>query len=382
MRLEEDKNKEDVVLPVKETVQSQSKPVVEGYTRKIYSVLLFISFIVFFSILKITKSVSVPVVIAVFLSLVALPFIRRMHQKLRFPWLLGIVVTLVFFIALIAVIARLLQTSVSAIVDAYPRYESRFLTIYRQIAEQLNLSYDEGKTLIENLLSQLKVRQYIKATALTVSGTALEFLKNIFIVSLMYTFLLIEADAFQTKISLAFEGKMRHRVKSIIVNVIVDTTRFFSIKFIISLLTGLFVFFGLSIIGLDFAIIWAFIAFVLNFIPTFGSAISVIGTVFFSVIQFYPSFSHVIATALLMLGVNGILGNIVEPRVEGDNLDISPFFILVSLSIWGWIWGFVGMVLAVPFTVFLKILCENIPPLKPVAIMMGNKKGARRRWTE
>lgn len=345
-----------------------------AYGRKIYSVLLLICVVLFFSVLKVTQTVIQPVVLAVFLSLVALPLIRKMKQKLRLPWLLGIFITLILFSVLIALIAHLLQTSIGAILDAYPRYERRFLALYKQAAEQFNLNYDEGKTLIENLLSQLKIRQYLQSTALSLSTGAISFLKNLFIVFMMYTFLLIEAEAFQTKISIAFEGKLRHRVKSIIVNVIVDTTRFFSIKFLISLATGIVVYVGLKIIGLDFAVIWAFLAFLLNFIPTFGSTISFLLTTFFATIQFYPSVGRIVFVALLMLGVNFVLGNIVEPRIEGDNLDLSPFFILVSLSIWGWLWGFMGMILAVPFTVMIKIICENIPQLKPAAILLGNKK--------
>jgi predicted PurR-regulated permease PerM len=73
-----------------------------------------------------------------------------------------------------------------------------------------------------------------------------------------------------------------------------------------------------------------------------------------------------------MLGVNQILGNFIEPRVQGRNLGLSPFLILVSLSIWGWIWGFVGMILAVPMMVILKIVCENVSFLRPLSIMMGS----------
>lgn len=344
--------------------------------------LLLLTMIVFIAILKATKSFSVQVVLSILLALVALPAIRKMHSKLKFPWGLGIFVTLVAFIALIGVIARLLQASASSIINAYPRYESRILSLYKYAATQFHLSYDEGKTLIENLLSQLNIRQYMQTAALSVSNTALSFAKNLFVIFMMYTFLLVEAGSFEKKISLAFEGKMRHRVKSVITKVIVDTTSYLSIKFAISLVTGLVVFAGLSIIGVDFAIVWAFLAFILNFIPTFGSVISFLLTVFFATLQFFPEIPPVIATALLMLLSNMILGNVVEPRIEGGNLDISPFLILVSLSIWGWIWGFIGMILAVPFLVFIKIVCENVSFLKPIGILLGNNKRIKKNQEE
>ena len=68
-----------------------------------------------------------------------------------------------------------------------------------------------------------------------------------------------------------------------------------------------------------------------------------------------------------------ILGNIVEPRIEGKNLGISPFVILVSLTFWGWMWGFIGMIIAVPLMMIVKIICENVSFLHPIAIILGNK---------
>ena len=272
-----------------------------------------------------------------------------------------------------------MQASAASIINAYPRYENRLLTLYKYAASQFNLSFDEGKTLIANLLAQLKIRQYLQSAALTVSNTALVSAKNIFLIFMMYTFLLVEAGTFEKKISVAFEGKMRHRVKSVITKVIVDTTRYISIKFAISFVTGVVVYIGLTIIGVDFAVVWAFLAFLLNFIPTFGSVISFLVTVFFAVLQFFPQVPPVIATALLMVLSNMTLGNVVEPRVTGGNLNISPFLILVSLSVWGWVWGFIGMILAVPFLVFIKIICENVSFLKPIGILIGNNKSVKRK---
>ena len=355
-------------------VQKEEAPKEKNYTRRIFILLSAVTLIFFLAILKATKSFSIQIFLSILLALIALPAIRKLHSRSRLPWSVGILISLIAFILLISGFARLLQASAESIINAYPRYEDRLLALYKYSAAKFNLSFDEGKTLIENLLAQLKVRQYLQSAALSVSNTALVFTKNLFVIFLMYTFLLVEAGSFEKKISLAFEGKMRHRVRSVIAKVIVDTTSYISIKFIISLATGVVVFTGLSIIGVDFAVVWAFLAFLLNFIPTFGSVISFLVTVFFALLQFFPSVPQVLATALVMLLTNMLLGNIVEPRVEGGNLDISPFLILVSLSVWGWIWGFIGMILAVPFLVFIKIFCENVSFLKPMAIMLGNNK--------
>ena len=107
-------------------------------------------------------------------------------------------------------------------------------------------------------------------------------------------------------------------------------------------------------------------------IPIFGSIISVGLTTIFSLIQFYPNWGKTIFVLVFMTSVNMVLGNILEPRIEGKNLGISPVIILISLSLWGYIWGFTGMLIAVPLMVIIKIVCENIDYLKGLAILIGN----------
>ena len=115
----------------------------------------------------------------------------------------------------------------------------------------------------------------------------------------------------------------------------------------------------------------------MNFIPTFGSIISVISTTIFTLLQFYPQYGKVLIVFFGMIFINFTLGNIIEPRIEGKELGLSPFVILVSLSLWGFIWGFVGMILAVPITVIIKIVCENIEYLNPIATILGYTKNSK-----
>lgn len=156
-------------------------------------------------------------------------------------------------------------------------------------------------------------------------------------------------------------------------NIVSQVTRYISIKFIISLATGVLVWLGLTIVRQDFALVWGFFAFVMNFIPTFGSIFSWALTTLFAVLQFYPAPAPIAFAAIWLLLINFVLGNIVEPRIEGQNLGISPFIILVSLSLWGWMWGFVGMIIAVPIMVIIKIVCVNFSFLHPIAIFLGNR---------
>ena len=246
------------------------------------------------------------------------------------------------------------------------------MSIYKLTAAPFNLQFDDGKSFIDNLWSVLQVREYVQKLAVFLSSGLFTFAKYFLVIILLFTFLLIEIKSTGKKINSAFHSKTRSKVFRIIQQVISETVRYLSIKFFISLATGILVFIGTSIVGMDFPIVWGFLAFIMNFIPTFGSIISTLLTTLFATLQFYPAWGKIIYIFILLLSINMILGNILEPRIEGNHLGLSPFVILVSLSLWGWLWGFVGMILAVPMTVIIKIVCENFSILNPIAVLLGN----------
>ncbi|MBR1911720.1 MAG: AI-2E family transporter [Treponema sp.] len=345
-----------------------------NYARSIFLVLVLVSLLAFAAILKLTASFCIPITVATMLSFVFYPICNKL-KKLHVPWTISIFLCIAVVLILFYFIGTLLISSTKTILSTYPKYEDRFTAIYKIFAQTFKISFDEDLSLFNNLWNSLNVRTMVQNFAITFSSSLVSFSKTVFVVLLFLVFLLFEFESLKTKTSLAFSDEDTSlKIMNIARNTVTEVTHFLSIKFMISLLTGLLVFVGTFVIDMDFPIIWGFIAFLLNFIPTFGSAISCSGTILFAILQFYPNWGHIIFVTILVLSVNLILGNIIEPRWEGTDLGISPFIILVSLSFWGWMWGFVGMVLAVPLMVIIKIICENIDILRPVAILMGTKK--------
>lgn len=145
---------------------------------------------------------------------------------------------------------------------------------------------------------------------------------------------------------------------------------------IISAATGIAAWLALTAIGVDFAVNWGVLAFVLNFIPYIGSILASIPPILVALVKFYPDLGPAIAASIALLIIQMGIGNFLTPKVMGDALDINPIIVLVSLLFWGWLWGGFGAVLAVPIAVVIKIVCENIPSLRPVAILMesGRRK--------
>ena len=347
-----------------------------NYTKGIFYILLCIGIIAVGTVLKLTAEVVLPITVAIFLGLVFQPVINTLHTKFRIPTILGIVIIFLLLFVMIFSIGTLLVSSSKAILTLYPKYEERFLTIYVAVAEIFNLPYDSDLSLFNNLWNQLGVRNAIQSMAVSFSNNLITFARNLTVVALFVVFLLMEMGLFKAKAIAALDGKTPGRITIIMRDIIQQVTKYISVKFFISLLTGIFVFLGTWVVNLDFPIIWGFLAFVLNFIPNFGSIISGILTTFFALVQFWPKPGPVIWVGFLMLAVNMILGNFVEPKVQGRNLGLSPFIIIISLSVWGWLWGFLGMILAVPMMVILKIICENISFLQPLSIFMGSKPPA------
>ncbi len=349
-----------------------------NYARSIFIVLVLFGITVCCTVLKLTVSFTLPLLVAILLSFVFYPFCKGL-KKLHVPWILSIIIILAITVVVIYFIVSLLITSLQTIIEAYPRYEARFTSIYRMIAATLKLPFDEDLSLISNLLNSLNLRSVLQNLAITLSTSLVSFSKVLLMIMLLVTFLLMEFNTMRHKFDVAFTSAETHeKILRIVRNTIAEVTHYISIKFLISLSTGVLVTLGTAVVKMDFPIIWGFLAFILNFIPNFGSILSCLITGLFALLQFYPSVGTVIYVAVMVISVNMTLGNFVEPRWEGSDLGLSPFIILVSLSLWGYIWGFVGMILAVPMTVIIKIICENVDSLRPVAIMIGgnpNKTG-------
>ena len=337
-----------------------------------------ITLIMTFAALKLTTPVVLPFLIAVLLTFVLEPLVSLL-VKVGIPRAVAAVVIVLLMAVMVYFLGLILYNSLRTIATLYPKYEVRFTEIYIMLAETFQLPYDEHLNLFENLWNQLDVRLRIQTMAFRFSETFLSFLGDVVMVVLFVVFLLLEVGHFRERAEKAFAGMVPGGITSMVSDVVRQVTRYLSIKFFLSLATGLIVGIALSIIGMDFPVVWAVITFMLNFIPTLGSIVAGFGVGIFALVQFYPDPVPIIAAASVMLLVNMAIGNILEPKVQGDNLGLSPFIILVSLLAWGWLWGFAGMVLAVPMTVIVKIICEKVPALEPMSIMMGSVRAMRQK---
>ena len=178
---------------------------------------------------------------------------------------------------------------------------------------------------------------------------------------------MLEASSFPRKVREAFgdspvlETRMTEIGESI--------RRYLGIKTLTSMLTGVMAYTALVVLGVQFAPLWALIAFLLNFVPAIGSVMAAIPAVALALVD--NSMQTAVLVALTYIGINISIGSFLEPRVMGDGMGLSPLIVVTSLIFWGWILGPVGMVLAVPLTVILRILLDSQPQTQWVAVLLG-----------
>ena len=261
------------------------------------------------------------------------------------------------------------------IVAQLPNFEYRFREIYNWAAALFSLPNDEELTFWQNLWGQEAIRNFVRDFTISSSNTFLRFISSAVLVVLFIVFILLEAGFFKEKLLIAFENHIGN-IEGMGNELISQVTRYLTAKFLISLANGIIFVAAFSIVGLEFAIVWGVIQFLLNFIPTLGSIAAGVIISLFALIQFWPDPAPIIIVIAVILAVNMVC-NIVDPKIVGDHVGISSLVILISLSLWGYIWGFGGMVLAVPMTVIIKIVCENIPIMEPVSVLIGTRKSVR-----
>jgi predicted PurR-regulated permease PerM len=346
-----------------------------------FFLLAFIALVLACAVLKLTASLILPFTIALLLAFVLNPMVKYLI-KFHIPRIFSIFLAIAFIMAGLYFFGVILFSSARTILALYPGYEERLTEIYVAVADFFELSYNDQLSFMENLWAQLGIRSRIRNITLSLSNSFLGFLSDAFMMVLFVVFLLLEGAFFREKLELAFEDKFSGQIKRISNDVMRQVTRYLSIKFFISLGTGIIVSVCLGFVGLEFAILWGVIQFILNFIPNIGSIACGVGAGVYALLQFWPDPGPVILVGLIMLGVNMVIGNFLEPKIIGDNLGLSPVTILLALIMWGWLWGFAGLILAVPMTMIIKIVCENIPVLEPLAVILGSRRDVARRKAE
>jgi len=313
-------------------------------------------------------SLITPVLMALFISIICTRPITYLKRK-RVPQGLAVFIVFVILIAIFIGFGELIGSSLSSFSENAGIYEKNLDKIGTSVLEffnnrGFNISFDK----IEDILEPSKIMGFTARLLSELGG----LMGNLLTILFLVLFLLLELDDIAVKVDAILKD---YSVNYSYFNVIGKSIRhYLSIKTLTSLITGILLWIALTIIGVDYAILWGLIAFLLNYIPTIGSFIAAAPAVLFALVQL--GFEGALVALIAFVAVNIIIGSIVEPKLMGQGMGLSTFIVFLSLIFWGFVLGTAGMFLSVPMTMTLKIMLEQNPKTKWIAIILGTKKDA------
>jgi len=309
------------------------------------------------------QSVLVWFLLAIFLAAIGTPSVFWLEQK-RIPHIVAVLFVVLGMAALLVVIGGLVGTSLKNFYVNLPYYQTRLQT---HISSLESFFSTRGIPFPDSfLLDQLKpeAAKGLIASILKQLGPALF---EIVLILLAVAFILLEASSFPIKLRAILGDPQRdfHRF----MRFVYDINRYMVIKTAISLVVGILIGIWLSILGVDFPILWGFLAFLLHFVPNIGALIAAVPAVFLALIQF--GIGRAALAAMGYLAVDFIFGYVVEPMLMGRRLGLSTLVAFLSLIFWGGLLGLIGVVLSIPLTMTLKYACENHKNTRWIAILLG-----------
>lgn len=329
-------------------------------------VLLFLVAGIFF--LKATAAVFAPLVFSVMISFMLFPIMQRL-ERLHIPRVLAVTLIMVVLAVILYVIFVILQNSFNLFMTDYPRYLNQFRDIYYDITNKIMEKFQLQAA--PDFFAGTDWNRVVQNYVISLSSTFTKMAGYILLIFIFMFFLFLEYPYLTKKIYQAFSFKEAKKFTIISARILKLVGRYFFVKTVISFLTGLEVYIVLTLLKVDFPLVWGGIAFVLNFIPTVGSTVVVILISIQGTVQFYPNLFMPTLIFLLNLGIQQLMGNFIEPRIQGSNLNLSPVLILISLAFMAWMWGAVGAVLAVPVTVMLRVVFGYFDSTRFLSILMS-----------
>lgn len=319
-------------------------------------------------LLVVGRSLLLPFVIALIvwymINSLAHVFEQIPIGRWRLPGFISFTMALLTIFAVATVVLDIVTVNLTQLAQDAPTYQRRLEELFNQVSSHLNLN---DPVELKDLFPDSVVPRMVTAGASVVTALA----GSASLVFIYVLFLVLEQSTFDRKFERLFASPERAQAAfAIRAEINRSIMHYFSIKTAVSVATGALTSLILIAIGLPYAALFGFIAFLLNYIPTIGSLIGVIFPSLLAVVYYdnlAPFFAIVTGLGLIQFTV----GNLIEPRLMGSNLNLSGLVIMLSLSFWGAVWGVVGMVLCVPLTVMIVIVCARFEGSRPIAVLLS-----------
>jgi predicted PurR-regulated permease PerM len=313
------------------------------------------------------KDLLIPFVIALIFWFL-IKEIRDLLKKIKFinekiPNIILNIIGFALIFLIIGGVVKILSVNIQQLSTQLPSYQNNITKITDAVNTTFNIDVISSA---KEFLGEYKYTKLLSA----LFSSLKDLFGDAFLIIIYTLFLLLEEPFFSKKINAIYAKQDdQNEVNVVLKQLNKSIGRYISLKTIISLLTGTLSYFALIFIGIDAPLFWAFLIFLMNYIPAIGSLIATVFPALFAMLQFGELMPGV--WVLIIVGaIQLVVGNFIDPKLTGSSLNVSPLVVLIGLAFWGAIWGIIGMILSVPITVALIIIFSEFPRTQAIAILL------------
>lgn len=329
------------------------------------SLIILSTFIVFYT-LYIGQDLIIPLIISILFSF-AIIWVSNTYQRFKIPKFLSMILSLWTYILIFWLIWELINSNINELIKKLPDYQEQINGMIKQFFESTHIP--EPKS-INEMLNNFNISNVFQNILLWITS----IFSNTGMIFFYTLFILLEYRYFWDKLTLMISNEeKRKNILNIIYKIKSDTKAYFIVKTIVSFITAILSYILMISFKLDFAIFWAFLIFILNFIPNVGSIIALIFPITIALIQKDISLFSLSFISAWLIWIQILMWSIIEPKFMWNRLNLSPLAILISLSFWWALWWIIWMLLSVPIMVIINIILAKIPTTRPIAILLSEK---------
>jgi AI-2 transport protein TqsA len=333
-------------------------------TAKVPTLLILASFIIVVAGMKAASSILVPFLLAVFIAVICAPPMFWLQRK-GVPKDLALVFILVAILFVGLLFGALIVPSLNDFLSSLPDYQER---LSAHISALLRWLREKGINIPRKEVSGTFHPGWVMNLAGDIFSSLSGILTNAFLILLTVVFILLEAADFPKKLRMVLKNP--ERSLSTIEKFSQSAKRYMVIKTLISAAVGLMIWLWLLILGVEYAVLWGTLSFLLNYVPNIGAIIAALPVALLALVQL--GVGSALLTVLGFVVVHIVVGNIIEPKLMGKGLSLSTLVVFLSMVFWGWVLGPLGMILSVPMTSLVKIALESYEETRGFAIMLGS----------
>ena len=317
--------------------------------------LVLLTFVVLTTALQSMKSILVPFVFSLFLYFSVSPITSYLRRQLRIPKVVTLFMVFAMLVVSLTIVVAFLSDSLKTFIQSSGAYQLQLLKLLDNFSMWIaDYGYEIDLSVVRQYLLELPILQWLT----NFSGGIVGIVGNLVLI-IIFTFFLIIGKETGEK-SILDEGVQR------------NITRYIMTKFLLSSVTGTLVGIVLLLFDVQLAFMFAALTFFLNFIPNVGSIIATLLPLPVILLQFGYGIPFIVIISLTS-AIQLVVGNIIDPKLMGDNLGLHPVVILLSLLFWGFVWGVPGMFLSVPMTAIIKLLLSRVPITEPISQILEGK---------